>query len=157
MSASPLTVVYRFAHIALERNLEGITDEEALISPRPAGNCANWLVGHLLWTREMVHGLLAIPSAWPSELGPHDLYRRGATEFVPAQAVSLTRLRSALATSQEQVMSALGTISAPRLEERATETSTVGERLAFLGFHEGYHVGQVGLIRRLLGKAGAIP
>jgi len=157
MSAPPIAVVYRFAYNALERNLEGVTDEESVIPPGPAGNCANWLVGHLLWTRGAVHGLLGLAPAWPSHLGSSQPYSRGSTGFVAADAVSLTKLREALARSQEQVMAALSSVSASRLQEPATETQTVGERLAFLGFHEGYHVGQIGLVRRLLGKPGAIP
>jgi uncharacterized damage-inducible protein DinB len=149
--------MYQFAHTALERNLSGMTDDDAVTPMQPAGNCANWLVGHLLWTRDMVHGLLGLPGAWPSELGPNDLYRRGATEFLPDRAVSLTRLREAMSRSQEILMPAISKVSASKLEERVTDTSTVGERLAFLGFHEGYHVGQIGLVRRLLGKPGAIP
>jgi len=157
MSASSLAVLYRFAHSALERNLEGLTDDEAVAPPGAAGNCANWLVGHLLWTRDYVHGLLGLPPAWPTHLGSSQPYSRGSTGFSAANAVSLTKLREALASSQEQVMAALGHVSASRLEERASDAQTVGERLAFLGFHEGYHVGQVGLVRRLLGKTGAIP
>ena len=30
------------------------------------------------------------------------------------------------------------------------------EELTFLGFHEAYHLGQIGLIRKLFGKDGAI-
>jgi uncharacterized damage-inducible protein DinB len=33
---------------------------------------------------------------------------------------------------------------------------TVREALAVLQFHEAYHAGQVGLLRRLLGKPGVI-
>jgi uncharacterized damage-inducible protein DinB len=33
---------------------------------------------------------------------------------------------------------------------------TVGDQLAFLQFHEAYHIGQAGLLRRLAGKDGAI-
>lgn len=40
--------------------------------------------------------------------------------------------------------------------ERKLENGNVGERLAFLQFHESYHAGQVGLLRRLLGKDGVI-
>jgi hypothetical protein len=155
--SSSLEVLYKSAHMVLERNLTGITDEEAVMPMQPAGNCANWLVGHLLWTRDMVHKLLGLPAAWPSELGPNDLYRRGATDFLPGKAVSLTKLREAMSRSQEVLMPAISQISASKLEERATDTSTVGDRLVFLGFHEGYHVGQIGLVRRLLGKPGAIP
>jgi hypothetical protein len=86
--------------------------------------------------------------------GPSEPYHRGASSFSSADAVSLTKLREALARSQADVIGALERVSPSRLEERATETATVGERLSFLGFH---HVGQVGLLRRLLGKPDAIP
>ncbi|MBU1676531.1 DinB family protein, partial [bacterium] len=36
------------------------------------------------------------------------------------------------------------------------ETETVGSLLAGLAFHESYHCGQLGLLRRLLGKDGVI-
>jgi hypothetical protein len=32
----------------LRANLEGISHAESLIAPRPAGNCLNWIVGHLV-------------------------------------------------------------------------------------------------------------
>ena len=157
MSAPAIAVLYRFAYNTLGRNLEGVTDAESVIPPGPAGNCANWLVGHLLWTRDYVHGLLGLGPAWPPRLGSSQPYSRGSSCFVAADAVALTKLREALANSQDQVMTALGNISEARLAEQASDTQSVGERLAFLGFHEGYHVGQIGLVRRLLGKAGAIP
>jgi hypothetical protein len=30
------------------------------------------------------------------------------------------------------------------------------EQLTFMGFHEAYHLGQIGLLRNILGKEGAI-
>jgi hypothetical protein len=32
----------------------------------------------------------------------------------------------------------------------------VMEQVTFLGFHEAYHLGQIGLLRKMLGKEGAI-
>jgi hypothetical protein len=33
---------------------------------------------------------------------------------------------------------------------------TLGDKLGFLQFHEAYHAGQIGLLRRLVGKEGKI-
>ena len=54
-------------------------------------------------------------------------------------------------------MIAHGAATSPdsRLDE-PLEKDTLGWRLAFLQFHEAYHAGQLGLLRRLLGKDGAI-
>jgi hypothetical protein len=156
MTAAPLLVQFRFAHSALERNLDGVDEGECLASPETGGNCINWIVGHLLLSRDGVHALLGLDPAWSPSMGSSDPYRRGATEFLTERAVPLSELRLALGRSQAAVIAALDQISPGRLAEQATETMTVGERLAFLGFHESYHVGQTGLLRRVLGKAGAI-
>jgi hypothetical protein len=156
MPAATLLVQYRFAHSALDRNLDGISGGECLASPEAGGNCINWIVGHLLSSRNGVHGLLGLDPAWPESMGASDAYQRGTTGFQPEQAVPLNQLRAALGQSQTAVVAALEQIKPERLAERATETMTVGERLAFLGFHESYHIGQTGLLRRVLGKAGAI-
>ena len=156
MVAAPLVVAYRYAHGALERNLEDISEAEALVSPERGGNCVNWLVGHVLWSRNRVHALLGIAPAWPEQFGSSECYHRGAAGFPADDAVPLHQLREGLRQSQASVIGGLERASTERLSEPATETMTVGEQLAFLGFHEGYHVGQVGLLRRFLGKTGAI-
>ncbi len=156
MDAAALMTVYRFAHLTLERNLEGLTDPEALVAPAPGGNCVNWLVGHILLSRNRVHALLGLEPAWPASLGSGEPYRRGSRGDLLADIPTLDALRAARERSQAQVLENLGRISPERLAERASETMTVAEQLGFLGFHESYHVGQAGLSRRLLGKAGAI-
>jgi len=40
--------------------------------------------------------------------------------------------------------------------DKAVGNKTVGNQLAFFQFHEAYHAGQVGLLRRLAGKEGAL-
>ena len=156
MSTASLVTLYQFAHTTITRNLDSVTESEALVRPEDGGNCINWIVGHLLLHRDRVHDLLGLPAAWSQELGPSDLYRRGATGIMSETAVPLATMRAELTRSQEAVLERLPRLSAQRLAERATNTMTVEERLAFFGVHEGYHAGQVGLLRRLLGKAGAI-
>jgi hypothetical protein len=156
MDTAALLTVYRFTHLALERNLEGLTDSEALVAPAPGGNCVNWLVGHILLTRNGVHALLGLAPAWEASLPSSEPYRRGSNGPLPDGVPTLAVLRAARERSQAQVLEQLGQMGPERLAERASETMTVAERLGFLGFHEAYHVGQAGLSRRLLGKAGAI-
>ena len=43
-------------------NLEGLSDEDALVGPGGGGNCANWITGHLLHARV---GLLALMNVEP--------------------------------------------------------------------------------------------
>jgi hypothetical protein len=65
------------------------------------------------------------------------------------------------ARSQAMVEDALdrlsdAAIASPVDPQPPLMAKNVGEMLAGLHFHEAYHVGQTGLLRRLLGKPGSI-
>lgn len=51
MTANELVRLYEFSYGALNRNLDGITDEESLFIPQPAGNCINWVLDHVVAVR----------------------------------------------------------------------------------------------------------
>jgi hypothetical protein len=38
----------RVTQRVMRLNVEGISHEESLIQPQPAGNCLNWVIGHLV-------------------------------------------------------------------------------------------------------------
>lgn len=45
-------------HEVLRLNVAGLTYEESLIQPSPAGSCLNWVVGHLLCIYEKAISML---------------------------------------------------------------------------------------------------
>ena len=47
-----------FTRNVVRLNLEGISHEQSLIQPQPAGNCSNWVVGHLVTIYNKVLPLL---------------------------------------------------------------------------------------------------
>ena len=38
----------RTVHKVVQLNVDGLTQSDSLIQPSPAGNCLNWVAGHLL-------------------------------------------------------------------------------------------------------------
>jgi hypothetical protein len=68
----------------------------------------------------------------------------------------------ALEMSQERIRAGFATATPDRLGAPSPETGfpfpceTVADLLAALHFHESYHVGQTGTLRRLAGLEGAI-
>jgi hypothetical protein len=145
---------FELSHDAAHRNLAGITHEESLIQPSPGGNSLNWVLGHLVATRNLVMQTLGAPAVWSNEEAAP--YERGAKPSRDgAYARRLEDLIAALDRSQPVVMARVRTLSAEDLA-RPSRMGTVGDLLTTLCFHEAYHVGQFGLLRRLLGKDGAI-
>ncbi len=158
MSTRALSTQIHYNLGALKMNLEGLTNEESLIQPQPAGNCLNWIVGHILANRAGILGLLGQEPVWNEEEA--EPYQRGSEPLTdPALAKNLDDLVAMLETSQESILAGLSEISDEALRAPAPsgkEGETVETGFAGLVFHEAYHVGETGILRRLLGHEGAI-
>jgi hypothetical protein len=155
MDAATLIAMFEVSYGALTRNLEGITAEESLRAPDSGGNSLNWVLGHLLFHRNKTLSLLGAPPAWDSSLAAR--YARGSAPLGPDDdAEPFEVLRAGFDRSQEILLAALRGASAETLAAANERGEPVAQRLAMLAFHEGYHGGQIGLLRRLLGHPGAI-
>jgi uncharacterized damage-inducible protein DinB len=91
-------------------------------------------------------------------------YRRGSNPLQPGDKVpDLATLRGLLSDTQHRLVPALAALSDEALAQPVPEpmrrpplTGSVADALIRLHYHEGYHNGQMGLLRRLAGKEGAI-
>ncbi|MGB6132504.1 MAG: DinB family protein [Acidobacteriaceae bacterium] len=148
-------------HRILRRNLDGLSQEDTLIQPAPGGNCANWVVGHLVRTCEL---MLPVLNQQPV-LGVEALkrYDRGSAELRnPAEAMPIEQLLSAWDEASARLDAGLAALTPEHLDERApfsprnNPDETVRSLLTIVMFHQAYHCGQTALHRRMAGKEGAI-
>lgn len=151
-----LKTSFSTSYRVLQRNTDGVTHEESLFQPQPAGNCMNWVLGHVVESRNDILRLLKAEPIWTAEeAGP---YVRGAEPMRDAaRARPFATLLDDLDRSQERLMARLDTLtSADLAAPSGMGDNSVEQMLGFLQFHESYHTGQIGLLRRLAGKEGAI-
>ena len=135
-------------------NLEGITHQESLLQPQPGGNCPNWVLGHIVANRNGIMALIGEDPVWSEEQAAP--YRRGSAPLTDeSTALPLDQMLADLKASQDKLIAGLQRMPVEELEA-TLEDGTRYEQLAFLQFHEAYHAGQLGLLRRLGGKPGAI-
>lgn len=154
-----LSAQLRYIDIALKANTEGITEEDSLAQPPHGGNCLNWVLGHVVATRNRILELVGQPPIWSDE--KHERYRRHSLPIVgPGPGViSVREILADFDESQESLLNAFEDLSNEDLEARVSwfgEDVGIDVALAGLIFHEAYHIGQTGLMRRLVGKNGAI-
>lgn len=157
MTPADLRYLYTRGLMALERNLEGFSHEESMIAPQPAGNCVNWVLGHVIVHRNAVLEMLGAPTLWTEADG--DPYGYGSKPLEAADARPFEALRADLKRAHEQLLEVLETKTEADLSVEIPTKSgpiTLGQRLGFLAGHELYHAGQIGLLRRIAGKPGAI-
>lgn len=123
------------------------------------GNHAQWLVGHLAMARRTLvrtaGGDVCAAEAWEA------LFDMKARPTAESDAVPVADLLAAFHDAGERLASTLKALA----PEKAAETlhhalpdgsDDVGGFAHFMHFHESYHLGQLGLLRRSLGKPGLI-
>ena len=133
-----------FNNEVVNKNTEDITNEESLLFHSGA-NCVNWLLGHIIYGRNLVLKLLGTEPVWDEE--KMKCYSRGIKAIDHKELFILF-----------EDLKILFSKSFEKITETVTnaDLSTVEKDLAGLALHEIYHSGQIGYCRRLLGKEGKI-
>lgn len=125
----------------LNRALAGFDEEGARRRLGESANPVSWIVGHIAYWKQEILTLLGGPDVWP--VADRAGYR-GVTRDAPASDetpwAELVRL---VGTLQQEIT--------PRLAEASLGDAAQRKSLWELASHEGYHVGQIGIGRRLLG------
>ena len=160
MSLALIALQFRYTHHVLKQNLDGFTEDEGLRTPEAGGNGANWILGHLLNSRAELLEVLGRPEPW--HVDRLAAYKRGTHGLGADEAIALPNLLADLDTTQESLLAGFKAFDLARLGDPApwspTENpkETLGSLFAGLAFHEAYHTGQTGLLRRMVGKQGTI-
>lgn len=161
MDISALIIQMQYNGWILEANSNGVTHIESISGLEPGGNSYNWIVGHILATRNVILKLLGKAPVWSDDLEKR--YTRGSTNVTSIdEAYPLDRMLGDLKSSTELILDGMRTATPDALAVKApfsprnNPDETVGSLLAMLVFHESYHAGQTGIVRRLLGKTGAV-
>ena len=147
-------------HQVVKANVGEVTHEESLKQPEPAGNCLNWVLGHLVATRsEFLRGLGAEP-VW-DEADCRRYERHGAPIQNAREAKPWDEIWKAYELTQQRIRQAVSELTPQQLAQKApfspsnNPKETVGSLLAVFAFHDAYHTGQTGVLRRIVGKPPA--
>jgi hypothetical protein len=143
-------------HWVITHQVKGLSQADSLLQPAPRGNCLNWVVGHVLESRNRIHALLGLEPAWESGLA--ERYARGSAPITGEDegVQPLEDMMKALEGSQTLLMDALGKLGPADLDTADENGRTLSQKLGFLLFHEAYHSGQMEFLRQLSGVDDAV-
>ncbi|MDH3216082.1 MAG: DinB family protein [Candidatus Krumholzibacteria bacterium] len=155
------TLVHQFSitSYVIKKNIEGSTHEESLRQPDPAGNNLNWVVGHIVRTRNQALALVGKEHLF--EMEKFESYDKTPITD-PAKAIRLEELVEMFDALEKPLFDGIKEMPADAFAASApfsptgNPDETVGSLLSSIAFHEAYHAGQTGLLRRLAGKSGAL-
>lgn len=151
--AKHFELIYQVAAL----NLDGITPEQSLAQPSPGGNCANWILGHLTSVQNGVMQLVGEKPVWES-----DQLARAGTEPITSgsEAIDWDTMRGRFLGSRDRCLAAISRLSDDGMAETVPHpfggTTSRGELLNVLAFHQAYHTGQLAVARRIAGLEGAL-
>lgn len=149
---------FEFTHRLIHMQTDGLTHADSLLQLPFRGNCLNWVLGHIVDSRNTVLRLLGAQCIWTAD--ECSVYGYGSDPITgEGKALPLERLLADLDESQNRIAAALESISPEALAaeiEIWKGKTPLAEHLAFLHWHETYHVGQLELLRQLAGKNDAV-
>jgi hypothetical protein len=151
----------RMTHQVVRMNVDGITQEDSLVQPDPAGNCLNWVVGHLLCIYNQSLGLLGQERVMDEAALKR--YERGSPPIRDAaEALDLSQMMTSWDETSRRVDAGLASLTPDALDQpvpvspTGNPNETVRSLVSTVMFHQAYHAGQTGILRRIAGKEGAI-
>jgi hypothetical protein len=114
-SQQSLAQHFGFMYQVAAANLDGITQEQSLAQPSPGGNCANWILGHIVDVQNAVMGLVSQAPVWEN-----DQLRRASYDPItrPAEAIDWETMKSRFLASKERCLSAMASTSDAALAEK---------------------------------------
>lgn len=151
LSAQQLADAFARNTGVIHRHIDDLTHAESLVQPPYVHNCLNWVMGHIVQSRDQILQLFEVPALLTE--AQTNRYKRGSqpvTQDGP-DLIRLERLRNLLDEQQTQLANAFAHAPADYLQRPLGE-NTIGDIVFVLYFHETYHVGQVDPLRQVAGK-----
>ncbi len=142
-------------HTRLFNNVtEGVTEDESGTRKSEQINNMKWIAGHLLNTRlgnlSKVAGL-APDESYNAQFGRGNSYDPNATyppidEIKAKWEATAAAISNGISNIPEEVLATKSPVQAPIADD------TMRGLVSFLVSHEAYHIGQLGMLRKMIGK-----
>ncbi len=150
---APLAAIFELNTDLLLNCLEGVSDAEAQQCLAGGGNSIAFLAAHLTDTRHFLVKRLGNPL--PNPLTRYLADAQGIADI--REWPALSEIRAGWLAVSAHLQATLGKLTAGDLSQSdihrfpVSDTTKVG-MITFLAQHDSYHVGQMGFLRRQLGK-----
>ncbi|MCH9032386.1 MAG: DinB family protein [candidate division Zixibacteria bacterium] len=161
MNSQDLKRLFSNSHSALNAVAKDMSNSDSLASPDGGGNCASWILGHLVNTRNKQIGLLGKDPLYPVEKFAR--YEQGTDPLSDSDSgLPFDELLTAFDKLHDAWNAAFDEMSDDQLSAKAPfspfghSDETIGSLLGTLSFHESYHVGQIGMLRKICGMPSAV-
>lgn len=142
-----LISIIKYNHFAVNKNLENIDQQYSLREPESGGNSINWVLGHIVVNRDRVLKFLGHKKMCDKNM--EKIYMKASRIKENKKSVRISRILKIFNDSQEEITRSLSELDPEDNKETVLN-------IAGYAFHESYHAGQLGILRRIIGKGGKL-
>src|SRR6185369_11938380 len=143
IDAAGLTMILQRNFGVIQRQIKDITHEQSLMQPPFRGNCMNWVLGHLVMSRQRILIMTNQPTVWTQE--QCNRYERGSEPIVDnGEALPFEKIAADLATSHQKILAWLEKAKPEDLDVEIiphnipADAGPVWDWMEFLLWHEAY-------------------
>jgi uncharacterized damage-inducible protein DinB len=149
--------MFKFNTDIVNKALTGVDPEHWFKNPGEDSNHLMWIMGHLVVHR--AHTLKTLGVDWENKWMP--LFAQGTDRLADTAYPSIEEMRAAWEQVSAELAKALQQAAPDVLAEKAPKgppsfDGKLGGTVAFLAFHDTYHVGQISYLRKWLGYGNTI-
>lgn len=149
---------FRYTVQLIHNQCDEMTTEESLLQPPFAANCMNWLIGHIISSRQRILQLVGEQPIWDDATRARYRFNSSPITALEEGVLSLDTLLSVLDATQEGIERGLAKLSDADLNAPSAgsgKATTLAEQLVYFHFHEAHHAGQIVTMGEFAGKKGA--
>ena len=137
--------------------LEGLSEEELHRLPSDHSNPMIWIAGHVLNSRVSLARYAGTAGHCPWS----DLFKRQSRVQAVSAYPALDEILECWDTTNSALKARCGELtpeelSGPGPSQLPVEVDTLSPGISFLVWHESYHIGQMGYLRKWLGHEGLV-
>lgn len=149
--AAGLGQAFKTNHWLIHQLVDGLNHADSIVQPPYRGNCLNWVLGHIIVSRNQALKLLEASPVWSAvEINLYDTGSKPITG--DGQGIKFENLLATLDLTQNRIQTGLDEIGSDQLDlvvETSRGIRPVGKHIAGLNWHETYHIGQLELLREI--------
>jgi len=154
---TPIAHLYGVNDVMIDRCVGDFLPDDYLVR-NPSGHDARWITGHVTVYRKRLvtmMGLTARSDHWD------EVFQKGTVPDAVPAALDGGLIVRAFHDAHQTMMPRWGSLTESDLNKPLGRNlpdggDTIGAGLRFLLWHETYHLGQLGMLRRLAGKLGIV-
>lgn len=137
--------MFQFQQGIFENALDNLSDGIALTCIPGIKNHMNWLLGHIVHCRFMLSGMIGLQKSNPFG----DTYWTAVAETPYPNIEEIARQMTEISKS---ITNKIGELSDDDLMARSGKGEpNLNDVISFFAYHEAYHLGQIGLVRKGVG------